>query len=311
MRACLTSFIPPIVAAALVGGLSLGSAPRALADDVGAARDLAEQAYIEALILDTVHRDFRRRLREGALSASDRDDYEAYLESLSARLEATCEAARLESDPASLPPACVTGESSGAGFDIPSAPPPGVPGGAQTAALGKELEESLGEFDGVLLEGQGRVKGGSPLGTDPDGEPLGGAKSSREPGEYEGSGRSGSDEEYDEEYEGGRSRRDGDREADGEADDDERESDSGRDSEGDRRDGDASGTSGPDSEGQRDGGLGRGPGEGADTEPDDLPDGSDDNLVARQLREAAEKETDPELKKKLWEEYRRYKRGRG
>jgi hypothetical protein len=34
---------------------------------------------------------------------------------------------------------------------------------------------------------------------------------------------------------------------------------------------------------------------------------ADDDIVARQLREAAEKETDPELKKKLWEEYRRYK----
>ncbi len=33
----------------------------------------------------------------------------------------------------------------------------------------------------------------------------------------------------------------------------------------------------------------------------------DDDIVARQLREAAEKETDPELKRKLWEEYRRYK----
>jgi hypothetical protein len=31
--------------------------------------------------------------------------------------------------------------------------------------------------------------------------------------------------------------------------------------------------------------------------------------VARQIREAAEKETDPILKKKLWEEYRRYKAG--
>ena len=41
----------------------------------------------------------------------------------------------------------------------------------------------------------------------------------------------------------------------------------------------------------------------------DIPDGSDDDVVARQLREAAEKETDPELKAKLWEEYRRYKRG--
>jgi hypothetical protein len=30
--------------------------------------------------------------------------------------------------------------------------------------------------------------------------------------------------------------------------------------------------------------------------------------VARQLREAAEKETDPELKKKLWKEYEDYKK---
>ena len=35
----------------------------------------------------------------------------------------------------------------------------------------------------------------------------------------------------------------------------------------------------------------------------------DDDIVARQLREAAEKETDPELKKKLWKEYEDYKRG--
>jgi len=34
-----------------------------------------------------------------------------------------------------------------------------------------------------------------------------------------------------------------------------------------------------------------------------------DDIVARQLREAAEKETDPELKKKLWEEYRKYREG--
>lgn len=33
----------------------------------------------------------------------------------------------------------------------------------------------------------------------------------------------------------------------------------------------------------------------------------DDDIVARQLREAAEKETDPELKKKLWQEYEQYK----
>lgn len=41
--------------------------------------------------------------------------------------------------------------------------------------------------------------------------------------------------------------------------------------------------------------------------PPDLIDGSDDDIVARQIREAAMKETDPVLKEKLWEEYRKYK----
>jgi hypothetical protein len=35
--------------------------------------------------------------------------------------------------------------------------------------------------------------------------------------------------------------------------------------------------------------------------------GSDDGVIARQLREAAEKETDPILKEKLWNEYKKYK----
>ncbi len=41
--------------------------------------------------------------------------------------------------------------------------------------------------------------------------------------------------------------------------------------------------------------------------PEDIPDGSDDDVVARQIREAAQGEQDPKLRKKLWEEYRRYK----
>jgi hypothetical protein len=60
-------------------------------------------------------------------------------------------------------------------------------------------------------------------------------------------------------------------------------------------------------------GEGAGPGSprstGKTSAPPGTPDGSDDDVVARQLREAAEKEADPELKKKLWEEYRKYKAG--
>ena len=38
-----------------------------------------------------------------------------------------------------------------------------------------------------------------------------------------------------------------------------------------------------------------------------MGDGSDDDIVARQLREAAMSEDDPELREKLWQEYRDYK----
>ena len=59
------------------------------------------------------------------------------------------------------------------------------------------------------------------------------------------------------------------------------------------------------------GGAGGGAGgAGPKTIPVDIPDGKDDDIVARQIREAAMKETDPELRAALWEEYRRYKKGR-
>jgi hypothetical protein len=45
----------------------------------------------------------------------------------------------------------------------------------------------------------------------------------------------------------------------------------------------------------------------SNTQVSEIPSGDDDDVIARQLREAAEAETDPELKEKLWEEYRKYK----
>jgi hypothetical protein len=41
--------------------------------------------------------------------------------------------------------------------------------------------------------------------------------------------------------------------------------------------------------------------------PADIPDGNDDDVVARQLREAAMREPDPAIREKLWDEYRKYK----
>ena len=64
----------------------------------------------------------------------------------------------------------------------------------------------------------------------------------------------------------------------------------------------------PDEErGPPDGGQIEESGRGDDRER--AQDRQDDDIVARQLREAAEKETDPELKEKLWKEYEAYKKG--
>ena len=42
--------------------------------------------------------------------------------------------------------------------------------------------------------------------------------------------------------------------------------------------------------------------------PSDIGDGSDDDVVSRQIREAAMNESDPVLREKLWQEYRNYKK---
>jgi hypothetical protein len=49
-------------------------------------------------------------------------------------------------------------------------------------------------------------------------------------------------------------------------------------------------------------------GQGSSGERKRYGGGEDDDIVARQLREAAENETDPELKEKLWKEYEAYKK---
>jgi len=43
--------------------------------------------------------------------------------------------------------------------------------------------------------------------------------------------------------------------------------------------------------------------------PPDLKNSKNDDVIARQLREAALKEKDPVLQKKLWDEYRKYTQG--
>ncbi len=70
----------------------------------------------------------------------------------------------------------------------------------------------------------------------------------------------------------------------------------------------AGGTEGEQGGGGGVGGGGPRGGAGPNAVPADIPDGRDDDIVARQLREAAMKETDPELRERLWDEYRQYKK---
>jgi hypothetical protein len=67
---------------------------------------------------------------------------------------------------------------------------------------------------------------------------------------------------------------------------------------------DETGTETASKEGARKGGEGTA---GTDQHRKDY---GDDDIVARQLREAAENETDPELKEKLWKEYEEYKKSK-
>ena len=145
--------------------------------------------------------------------------------------------------------------------------------------LDAELLSGLGDFDEMLLREQERVRAEAPM---TDAGAAGGA----------GSGAGGAGEG--EGSEGDGSEGDGSEGESGE---------SGEGSEAAEGEGDASGGMGG-REGSRSQRGGRRQGV-----PRDIPDGDDDDIVARQLREAAEKETSPELKAKLWEEYRKYKEG--
>ena len=209
------------------------------------------------------------RQRAKFLAGGEADDYRAYIAGLRDRLAQDCDAMRLNG--VVLP----TDIDCPRQFLQPVAPLKRDPNQSlteseRTETLDAELEAGLGDYDDLLLREQARVKADRP----------------RSAGEGEGGGLAGG--------------------ADGES-------------------GGEAGSAGTDGqtadagdEQMADTGIERPPvatgsGGGKQTvasgQPDNIPDGSDDDVVARQLRKAAEQETDPELQKKLWEEYRKYKQG--
>jgi len=235
-----------------------------------AAEPLLEQLRLDHAAWTTAERDFRARRESGALVGTEASDYAAYVARLQRRVAEDCAAL------------------SGSGLAVPeelSCPrfktavttrSAVIDQGAEQsheeriASLDVELATGLADFDELLLREQERVKAAAPRSASGGGTSEGGHG-----GDVEGSA-------------------------------------------GESGDGDASAASGARSQA---GGVGerssagaggtpaRTPQSGTTRQPPGIPDGRDDDVVARQLREAAEKETDPELQKKLWEEYRKYKQG--
>jgi hypothetical protein len=249
---------------------------------------LLEQLRLDHDAWVTAERDFHVRRASGALVGAEASDYAAYVARLQRRVAEDCAAL------------------AGAGTPVPAAMPcPRIESAAVTrsaaidqaveqtreehiAGLDAELTAGLAEFDELLLREQERVKAATPRsasggGTDSgNGAGVGGNA-------VDGSGGDGKNV-------ADISRAAGETGAKGSP-----ATTVGIDSQ-------AGGPTDQTSAGAG-GGTVKSPPRGASRQPPGIPDGSNDDVVARQLREAAEKETDPELQKKLWEEYRKYKQG--
>jgi len=246
------------------------------------------QLRLDYAALRAAEDDYRAQREFGGLSGAEAEDYAAYVARLQRRVFEGCQA--------------VLNSGSNAPDDLPC--PKFVPpvtrsadiameaertAEEQVAALDEMLMAGLGEYDERLLREQERIKAAAPNNNSGSGN-----------GNGDGMGGEGGDGS------GGEGEGDSENGAEGEA------GSQGRNSGGAAGDNSQTGSTG----GQPRGGTvdsseGSGDSGNESDQPADIGDGSDDDVVARQLREAAEKETDPELKAKLWDEYRRYKKGTG
>ena len=246
------------------------------------------QLRLDHAALRAAEDDYRAQREFGGLSGAEAADYAAYVARLQRRVFEDCQAVLTSGStiPEDLPcPKFVQAVTQSA--DIVTQAERTAE--EQVAALDEMLMAGLGEYDERLLREQERIKAATPndnSGSGGDGGGMGGEGGGDGSGDGSGDG-------------------DASNSTDGEAG-----GQSGSNSGGAAGNNSESGTAG----GQPQGGAvdsSEGSGDtGSDSEqPADVGDGSDDDVVARQLREAAENETDPELKAKLWDEYRRYKRG--
>ena len=243
--------------------------------------------------------DLNQKQQHTILNEQERRDYEKFITFLSAKISEYCHqliSEHGESTTVGLP--CPAGGQ--ALFDTQTDPI--STSNEQIADLDKVLAESLGQFDESLLKEDERLAARQPrdretgYGSDQE---LGGSSG----GQYGGQGEVSGEAQ-------GQSRTTETSGKEGPASEETGTTGSGTEM-GDATTGSGDRTGAVPGKGAEAGG-GHGSEQSGETTAQagrqELETGYDD-IVARQLREAAEKETDPELKKKLWEEYRKYKKG--
>jgi hypothetical protein len=252
--------------------------------------------------------DLAEKKQNAALEEKQQEDYEKFIIFLSVKIDEYCQQLRIEFGEdvvENLP----CSEGSQAYGEV-------QPGSVETSKeqveeLERLFAESLEQFDDKLLKEDERLSERQPRDRE-TGYSYGGSRGQSSEGESAGTGQAsgqgeGSGQSTGSEGTEGQSSQEreteGTRTADGKG-----SSAAGTGEEGTATTGggaDSGKGAGPSAPGS---GAGQSAGSSSEAGSVDLDTGNDD-IVARQLREAAEKETDPELKKKLWEEYRKYKEG--
>lgn len=275
-----------LLAAAWLPGVALAASDA----DIRAAR---QELNLRAETERRMRREFESLLGNSQMSATEISAFENYLAGLGKmvdeqrRLVAGLEGRADEGADGSSPAAALPAD-----FDR------GQTDDEKIALLDAELGSSLSEFDEKLLREQKELaeksRSASAGGSGEQSERGQGASGKAGEGEGEGEGENAA---------GG---------SGGESGESGGESSPGGESERQAESGQQGGAGGEGAEGNEQvasagGASGDGRQAGKIATPPDMPDGKDDDIVARQLREAAENEQDPELRAKLWEEYRKYK----
>ena len=188
------------------------------------------------------------------------------------------------------------GGEGGASVQGPAATPGTGEGGNRSEQIGRRLDETFGTFDAAVRTAQADIAK-ERAAADGAGSGAGGGSGDEEASGEDGESGDGGDA-------GSGPAREGGLESTGAGGEGGADGSGGESGSGNAEDGAQSSS--------QQGGVGGGGakgGKGPMSVPADIPDGKDDDIVARQIREAAMKETDPELREALWEEYRRYKKG--